>query len=158
MVLSTHVGQHVLSLVLKRVPVQLGREEELGLAPGPGTIVRRRFGRMVDGHVRLESGGCGEYGRAQVARERLAAGERVLDQMGLEAVGRGQHARAQAALDAVHGTVERGQVGAQVDCGLLLRFEPDLRETHIMMISMIRVIARHVTTVLRCSAMCYAYT
>lgn len=129
---STHVGQHVLSLVLERVPVQLGGEEELGLASGPGAIVRWRFGRMVDGHVRLESGGCGEYGRAKVASERLAAGERVLDQVRLEAVGRGQNARAQAAFDSVHGTVERGQVGAQVDRGFLLRFEPDLCQTPVL--------------------------
>jgi len=149
MVLTTHVGQHVLSLVLERVPVQLGGEEELGLAPGPGTVVRRRFGRMVDGHVRLESGGCGEYGRAQVARERLAAGERVLDQVCLEAVGRGQHTRAQAALDAVHGTVERGQMGAQVDRGFLLRFEPDLCETHSTMMSIRVRYCEHVATVQR---------
>lgn len=113
--------------MLERVPVQLGGEEELGLTPGPGAVVRRRFGRVVDGHVRLETGGCGEYGRAQVARERLAAGERVLDQVRLETVGRGQHARTQAALDAVHGTVERGQVRAQMDRGFLLRLETDLR-------------------------------
>lgn len=113
--------------MLERVPVQFGGEEELGLAPGPGAVVRRRFGRVVDGHVRLQSGGRGEYGRAQVARERLAAGERVLDQVSLETVGRGQHARAKAALDAVHGTVERGQVRSQVDRGFLLRFESDLR-------------------------------
>lgn len=124
---STHVGQHVLSLMLERVPVQLGGEEELDLAPGPGAVVRRRLGRVIDGHVSLEAGGGGEYRRAQVARERLAAGECVLDQVRLEAVGRGQHARAQAALDTVHGTVQRGQVCAQVDCSFLLRFEPDLR-------------------------------
>lgn len=149
MTLSTHVGQHVLSLVLERVPVQLGGEEELGLAPGSGTVVRRRFGRMVDGHVGLESGGCSEYGRAQVARERLAAGERVLDQVSLEAVGRGQHARAQAALDAVHGTVECGQVGAQVDRGFLLRFEPDLRETHMMNLGVIASTSQRCCDVLR---------
>lgn len=114
--------------MLERVPVQLGGEEELGLAPGPGTVVRRRLGRVVDGHVRLQTGGRGEYRRAQVTRVRLAAGERVLDQVRLQPAGRGQHARAQAALDAVRGPVERGQVRAQVQRGLLLRLEPDLRK------------------------------
>lgn len=111
---ATHVGQHVLPLVFQRVPVEFGREEEPGRAPGPRTVVRRRFRGVVDGHVRLQARGRGEYGRAQVARVRLAAGERVLDQVRLQAVGRGQHARAQAALDAVRGPVERGQVRAQV--------------------------------------------
>lgn len=48
---------------------------------------------MVDGHVRLKPSGCGKYRRAQVARERFAARERVLDQVRLQAVGRRQHAR-----------------------------------------------------------------
>lgn len=75
----THVGEHVLPLVFQRVPVEFGGEEILRLAAGPGTVVRRRLGRMVDGHVRLQTSGRGEYRRAQVARERFAAGERVLD-------------------------------------------------------------------------------
>lgn len=49
---------------------------------------------MVDSHVRLEARGCSEYRWAQVARERLAAGERVLDQVRLQTAGRWQHARA----------------------------------------------------------------
>lgn len=114
--------------MLERVPVQLGGKEELGLAPGPGTVVRRRLGRVVDGHVRLQARGRGEYRGAQVTRVRLAAGERVLDQVRLQSAGRGQHARAKAALDAVRGPVERGQVSAQVQRGLLLRLEPDLRK------------------------------
>lgn len=123
---TTHVGQYVLPLVFQRVPVEFGREEEPGRAPGPRTIVRRRFRGVVDGHVRLQARRRGEYSRAQVARVRLAAGERVLDQVRLQAVSRGQHARTQAALDAVRGPVEHSQMRAQVQRGLLLRFESDL--------------------------------
>jgi len=91
--------------VLQRVTIKFSGEEKLRLAAGPGTVVRWRFGGMVDGHVSLEACGRSEYRRAQIARERLAAGERVFDQVRLKTVGRGQHARAQTALDPVHGTV-----------------------------------------------------
>lgn len=112
--------------MFQRVPVEFGREEELGLTTGPGTVVRRRLPGMVDGHVRLKSGGRCEYRRTQIARERLAAGERVFDQMRLETAGGGQHARTKAALDAVDGAVKRGEMRAQVERGFLLRLEPDL--------------------------------
>lgn len=69
--------------MFERVPVEFGGEEELRLAAGSGTVVRRCFGGMVDGHVRLEPRGGGEYRRAQVARERFAARERMFDQMRL---------------------------------------------------------------------------
>jgi len=113
--------------VFQGVPIELGGEEELGLAAGPRAVVRRRLAGVVDGHVGLQARGRGEYRRTQVAREGLAAGERVLDQMRLKTVGRGQHTRAQAALDAVHGPVQRGQVRAEVERGFLLRLEPDLK-------------------------------
>lgn len=86
---NAYVCEHVLSLVFQCVPVELGGEEELGRATRSGAVVRRRLAGMVDGHVRLQTGGRGEDRRAQVARERLAAGERVLDQVRLQSVGRG---------------------------------------------------------------------
>lgn len=125
--MGTYVGEHVLSLMFERVPVQFGGEEELRLATGSRAVVRRRLGGMVDGHVRLESCGRGKYRRAQVARERLAAGERVLDQVCLQTVGRGQYAGAQTALDTVHAAVQRRQVCAEMDRSFLLRLESDLK-------------------------------
>lgn len=126
MILLSYVREYVLSLVFQRVPVKFGGEEKLGWATRPGAVVRRRLAGMVDGHVRLEAGGRGEYRRAEVAREGFAAGERVLDQVRLESVSGGKYAWAQAALDAVHGAVQRGQMRAQMDRGFLLRLETDL--------------------------------
>lgn len=76
-------------MVFQCVSVEFGREKELGLTTGSGTVVWRCFAGMVDGHVRLEAGGRGENCRTQITRKRFAAGKRVLDQVRLEAVGRG---------------------------------------------------------------------
>lgn len=89
----TYVGQHVLPLVFQRVPVELSGKEKLCLAAVPWTVIRGSLIGMVDGHVCLKPRGCGKYCRAQVARERFAARERVLDQVCLKTVGRWQYAR-----------------------------------------------------------------